>query len=134
MCRKPTAPGERVLSSDVVGGELFGRFHAAQAGRGEAVGHLAGGFQHAHELVPPAGAPAGLVLTRALIGGSGAGDAYASGFLFGRLAGESFERCALYGAIAGAHACTVPAAGGDAIDRAALPAEAAVLSAVEADA
>ncbi|MFD8961554.1 hypothetical protein ACFV0W_32585 [Streptomyces anulatus] len=37
-------------------------------------------------------------------------------------------------AIAGAHACTVPATGGDAIDRAALLAEAAALSAVEADA
>ncbi|KQX41686.1 hypothetical protein ASD97_31020 [Streptomyces sp. Root63] len=77
----------------------------------------------------PAVAPPGPV-----VDSNGAGDAYASGFLFGRLAGESFERCALYGAIAGAHACTVPATGGDAIDRAALLAEAAALSAVEADA
>ncbi|MDG9685360.1 adenosine kinase [Streptomyces sp. DH18] len=77
----------------------------------------------------PAVAPPGPV-----VDSNGAGDAYASGFLFGRLAGESFERCALYGTIAGAHACTVPATGGDAIDRAALLAAAAALSAVEADA
>ncbi|MGA4959898.1 adenosine kinase [Streptomyces lavendulocolor] len=55
---------------------------------------------------------------------NGAGDAFAAGFLFGRLAGEDPRRCALYGAIAGAHACTVPATGCDAIDRTALLGEA----------
>lgn len=63
-----------------------------------------------------------------VVDSNGAGDAYASGFLFGRLAGEPFERCALYGAIAGAYACTVPATGCDAIDRAALLAEVAALT------
>ncbi|WP_030760626.1 adenosine kinase [Streptomyces griseus] len=71
----------------------------------------------------PAVAPAGPV-----VDSNGAGDAYASGFLFGRLTGESFERCALYGAVAGAHACTVPATGGDAIGRTALLAEVAALT------
>ncbi|WP_282694515.1 adenosine kinase [Streptomyces sp. CC208A] len=68
----------------------------------------------------PAVAPPGPV-----VDSNGAGDAYAAGFLFGRLTGEPFERCALYGAIAGAHACTVPATGSAAVDRAALLAEAA---------
>ncbi|MFF9343250.1 adenosine kinase [Streptomyces sp. NPDC014773] len=74
----------------------------------------------------PAVAPRGPV-----VDSNGAGDAYASGFLFGRLAGEPVERCALYGAIAGAYACTVPATGSDAIDRAALLAEAEALTGPE---
>ncbi|MEU0102642.1 adenosine kinase [Streptomyces sp. NPDC006267] len=69
-----------------------------------------------------------------VVDSNGAGDAYASGFLFGRLAGEPFERCALYGAVAGAYACTVPATGGDAIGRAALLAGAVPLSGAAADA
>ncbi|GAA2938543.1 adenosine kinase [Streptomyces enissocaesilis] len=63
-----------------------------------------------------------------VVDSNGAGDAYACGFLFGRLAGESPERCALYGAVAGAYACTVPATGSDAIGRAALLAEAAAIT------
>ncbi|UBU17315.1 carbohydrate kinase family protein [Nonomuraea gerenzanensis] len=38
---------------------------------------------------------------------NGAGDAFVSGFLYGRLRGEPLERCVRLGAIAGAHACTV---------------------------
>lgn len=53
---------------------------------------------------------------------------YAAGFLFGRLSGEPFEPCALYGAVAGAHACTVPATGGDALTRTALLAEVTALT------
>ncbi|MYV46504.1 adenosine kinase [Streptomyces sp. SID2888] len=45
-----------------------------------------------------------------VVDSNGAGDAFAAGFLFGRLSGEPLRRCALYGAVAGAHACTVPAA------------------------
>ncbi|MFD3662622.1 adenosine kinase [Streptomyces sp. NPDC058659] len=55
-----------------------------------------------------------------VVDSNGAGDAFASGFLFGRLTGEDPSRCALYGAVAGAYACTVPATGSDAIDRATL--------------
>ncbi|MFI8325023.1 adenosine kinase [Streptomyces sp. NPDC085529] len=71
----------------------------------------------------PAVAPRG-----AVVDSNGAGDAYAAGFLFGRLTGEPPERCALYGAVAGAFACTVPATGSDAIGREALLAEVAALS------
>lgn len=48
---------------------------------------------------------------------NGAGDAFAAGFLFGWLSGASPAQCGLYGAVAGAHACTVPATGVDAIGR-----------------
>ncbi|MFB8025434.1 MULTISPECIES: adenosine kinase [unclassified Streptomyces] len=48
---------------------------------------------------------------------NGAGDAFASGFLLGRLNGEHPGRCALYGAVAGAHACTVPSTRTDSIGR-----------------
>ncbi|MFE9044893.1 adenosine kinase [Streptomyces sp. NPDC007818] len=71
----------------------------------------------------PAVAPRGPV-----VDSNGAGDAYAAGFLYGRLTGEPPERCALYGAVAGAFACTVPATGGAAVDRETLLAEVAALS------
>ncbi|MGW6394759.1 adenosine kinase [Streptomyces sp. NPDC055103] len=63
-----------------------------------------------------------------VVDSNGAGDAYASGFLFAHLAGEDPRRCALHGAVAGAYACTVPATGSDAIDRAALTDEVAALT------
>ncbi|MFH8624090.1 adenosine kinase [Streptomyces vietnamensis] len=63
-----------------------------------------------------------------VVDSNGAGDAYAAGFLFARLAGEDPRRCALHGAVAGAYACTVPATGSDAIDRAALIDEVAALT------
>ncbi|TQS27079.1 carbohydrate kinase family protein [Microbispora sp. KK1-11] len=37
---------------------------------------------------------------------NGAGDAFVSGFLYGRLAGRPLEECVRLGAVAGAHACT----------------------------
>ncbi|MFF4382597.1 adenosine kinase [Kitasatospora sp. NPDC001547] len=52
-----------------------------------------------------------------VVDSNGAGDAFASGFLFGWLAGEPVARCARYGAVAGAFACTVPATGTDSIGR-----------------
>ncbi|TLP59545.1 carbohydrate kinase family protein [Microbispora tritici] len=39
---------------------------------------------------------------------NGAGDAFVSGFLYGRLDGRPLEECVRLGAVAGAHACTVP--------------------------
>ncbi|MFI6334208.1 adenosine kinase [Streptomyces sp. NPDC050535] len=63
-----------------------------------------------------------------VVDSNGAGDAFASGFLLGRLAGEPPRRCALYGAVAGAHACTVPATRADAISREELLARAGELT------
>ncbi|MEV6504694.1 adenosine kinase [Streptomyces sp. NPDC051642] len=54
---------------------------------------------------------------RPVVDSNGAGDAFASAFLFGWLSGESPQRCARYGAIAGAYACTVPSTEIDAIGR-----------------
>ncbi|GGY70272.1 hypothetical protein GCM10010363_59260 [Streptomyces omiyaensis] len=97
----------------------------------------------AEVVVATAGAEGSYLLTRAggeplhvpavaprrpVVDSNGAGDAYASGFLFGRLSGEPPERCALYGAVAGAFACTVPATASDAVDRETLLAEVAALS------
>ncbi|MFC7928448.1 adenosine kinase [Streptomyces cinereoruber] len=63
-----------------------------------------------------------------VVDSNGAGDAYASGFLFAHLAGEDPLRCALHGAVAGAYACTVPATGSDAVDRVTLLDEVAALT------
>ncbi|GHA27408.1 sugar kinase [Streptomyces tauricus] len=52
-----------------------------------------------------------------VVDSNGAGDAFAAGYLFGRLTGEPPERCGLFGAIAGAYACTVPATRADVIGR-----------------
>ncbi|WP_416962843.1 adenosine kinase [Streptomyces sp. Agncl-13] len=52
-----------------------------------------------------------------VVDSNGAGDAFASAFLFGWLSGEPPQRCARYGAIAGAYACTVPSTEIDAIGR-----------------
>ncbi|WP_437033062.1 adenosine kinase [Streptomyces sp. enrichment culture] len=52
-----------------------------------------------------------------VVDSNGAGDAFAAGFLYGRLRGEPVLRCARYGAVAGAHACTVPATRADSIGR-----------------
>lgn len=62
-----------------------------------------------------------------VVDSNGAGDAFASGFLFGRLNGEHPRRAALYGAVAGAYACTVPSTRADAIGREALLAQVASL-------
>lgn len=68
-----------------------------------------------------------------VVDSNGAGDAFAAGFLFGRLTGEDLDRCALYGAVAGAYACTVPATASDAIDRAGLVEAAAAALTADAD-
>lgn len=70
----------------------------------------------------PAVAPA-----EPVVDSNGAGDAFVSGFLLGRLAGEEPRRCALYGAVAGAHACTVPSTRADPLGRGALLARVAGL-------
>jgi sugar/nucleoside kinase (ribokinase family) len=49
----------------------------------------------------PAAVPPGPVVDT-----NGAGDAFTSGFLHGRLAGRDLEECARLGAVAGAYACT----------------------------
>jgi sugar/nucleoside kinase (ribokinase family) len=49
----------------------------------------------------PAVAPPGPV-----VDSNGAGDAFVSGFLYGRRAGRDLEECARLGAVAGAYACT----------------------------
>lgn len=41
-----------------------------------------------------------------VVDSNGAGDAFVSGFLYGRLAGRALEECVRLGAVAGAHACT----------------------------
>ncbi|MFD7013221.1 adenosine kinase [Streptomyces sp. NPDC059161] len=62
-----------------------------------------------------------------VVDSNGAGDAFASGFLFGLLTGEPPLRCALYGAVAGAYACTVASTRTDPIGRDALLARVAQL-------
>ncbi|MFE7749615.1 adenosine kinase [Streptomyces sp. NPDC057428] len=52
-----------------------------------------------------------------VVDSNGAGDAFASAFLFGPLTGEHPWRCAVYGTVAGACACTVPSRRTDAIGR-----------------
>jgi sugar/nucleoside kinase (ribokinase family) len=41
-----------------------------------------------------------------VVDSNGAGDAFVSGFLYGRRAGRDLEECARLGAVAGAYACT----------------------------
>ncbi|MFI6034602.1 adenosine kinase [Streptomyces sp. NPDC051315] len=60
-----------------------------------------------------------------VVDSNGAGDAFAAGFLYGRLTGATPRTCAQYGAVAGAYACTVPSTETDAIGRAELLARAA---------
>ncbi|MFF2324476.1 MULTISPECIES: carbohydrate kinase family protein [unclassified Streptomyces] len=43
-----------------------------------------------------------------VVDSNGAGDAFVSGFLYGRLTGRNVLDCAHLGAVAGAHACTAP--------------------------
>jgi sugar/nucleoside kinase (ribokinase family) len=52
-----------------------------------------------------------------VVDSNGAGDAFAAGYLFGRLTGEPPRTSALLGAVAGAHACTVPSTRTNPIDR-----------------
>ncbi|MFI6686419.1 adenosine kinase [Streptomyces sp. NPDC050485] len=96
-----------------------GRAQVVVATAGAEGAYLLAGNELTH--IPAVSPPA------AVVDSNGAGDAFASGFLFGRLAGEPPLRCALYGAVAGAHACTVPSTRADAIGRAALLARVAEL-------
>lgn len=101
----------------------------AGRGRAEAVVATAGAegaylladgeLTHVPAVAPPAPA----------VDSNGAGDAFASAFLFGRLSGEPPRRCAEYGALAGAYACTVPATESAALSRSGLLAAAAALAA-----
>ncbi|MEU4255924.1 adenosine kinase [Streptomyces fradiae] len=63
----------------------------------------------------PAAAPPSPV-----VDSNGAGDAFAAGYLYGRLTGHPPYESAVFGAVAGAHACTVPATTTDSIALAAL--------------
>ncbi|MEU6762656.1 adenosine kinase [Streptomyces sp. NPDC046853] len=86
-----------------------GRAGAVVATAGAEGAHLLAGGELTH--VPTVTPPAPVVDS------NGAGDAFASGYLFGWLAGESPRTCARYGAIAGAYACTVPSTRTDVISR-----------------
>lgn len=94
-----------------------GRARVVVATAGAEGAHLLADGELFHVPTAPPPAP--------VVDSNGAGDAFASGFLFGWLSGEPPLRCARYGAIAGAYACTVPATRADVIDRARLLALAA---------
>ncbi|MFJ8861714.1 adenosine kinase [Streptomyces sp. NPDC102451] len=86
-----------------------GRARTVVATAGAAGSYLLydGELTHTPVVTPPA----------PVVDSNGAGDAFASAFLLGRLSGEHPRRCALYGAVAGAYACTVPSTRTDAIGR-----------------
>lgn len=86
-----------------------GRAEVVFATAGAEGAYLLAGDELIH--VPAAAPPASVVDS------NGAGDAFAAGFLFGRLAGEPLRRCARYGTVAGAHACTVPSTRVESISR-----------------
>ncbi|MEU6678749.1 adenosine kinase [Streptomyces sp. NPDC046925] len=86
-----------------------GRAGAVVATAGAEGAHLLAGGELTH--VPTVTPPAPVVDS------NGAGDAFASGYLFGWLAGESPRTCTRYGAIAGTYACTVPSTRTDVISR-----------------
>ncbi|MEV8319941.1 adenosine kinase [Streptomyces sp. NPDC059900] len=86
-----------------------GRARAVVATAGADGAHLLFGDELTH--VPAVTPPAPVVDS------NGAGDAFASGYLFGWLAGEAPHTCARYGAIAGAYACTVPSTRTDVIGK-----------------
>ncbi|MFF9901370.1 adenosine kinase [Streptomyces longispororuber] len=102
-----------------------GRAEAVVATAGAEGAYLLADGELTH--VPAAAPPAPVVDS------NGAGDAFASGYLFGLLSGEPPLRCALYGSLAGAHACTVPATGTDVIRRDQLLARAAEADGLTAD-
>ncbi|WP_282701441.1 adenosine kinase [Streptomyces sp. CC219B] len=94
-----------------------GRAEVVVATAGAEGAHLLtdGELTHVPTVTPPA----------PVVDSNGAGDAFAAGFLFGRLNGEPPHRCAQYGSVAGAYACTVPSTRADAISRSDLLASAA---------
>ncbi|WP_415937710.1 adenosine kinase [Streptomyces sp. 039-1] len=94
-----------------------GRAEVVVATAGAEGAYLLAGDELVHVPAVPPPAP--------VVDSNGAGDAFAAGFLFGRLTGEPLRRCALYGALAGAHACTVPSTRAEAISRVELVSRAA---------
>jgi sugar/nucleoside kinase (ribokinase family) len=95
-----------------------GRAQVVVATDGERGAYLWAGGEVEH--VPAATPPVPVVDS------NGAGDAFASGFLFGWLEGLPPRECARLGAVAGAYACTVPAGRTNAISRSALLAQASL--------
>ncbi|MET8034352.1 MULTISPECIES: adenosine kinase [unclassified Streptomyces] len=89
-----------------------GRAEVVVATAGAEGAYLLAGDELVHVPAVPPPAP--------VVDSNGAGDAFAAGFLFGRLTGEPLRRCALYGALAGAHACTVPSTRAEAVSHAEL--------------
>ncbi|MGW7023695.1 carbohydrate kinase family protein [Streptomyces decoyicus] len=79
-----------------------GRAEAVIATAGAGGAYLLSADDRTPRLVPAAVPPGPVVDS------NGAGDAFTSGFLYGRLAGRSLEDCVRLGAVAGAHACTSP--------------------------
>jgi len=77
-----------------------GRAQAVIATAGAGGAYLLSADDRTPRLVP-AVVPPGPV-----VDSNGAGDAFTSGFLYGRLAGRDLEECARLGAVAGAYACT----------------------------
>ncbi|MEU3989282.1 carbohydrate kinase family protein [Streptomyces platensis] len=77
-----------------------GRAEAVIATAGAGGAYLLSADDRTPRLVP-AVVPPGPV-----VDSNGAGDAFTSGFLYGRLAGRDLEECARLGAVAGAYACT----------------------------
>ncbi|MFI0710117.1 carbohydrate kinase family protein [Streptomyces inhibens] len=109
---------EFALRSDVV--------FLSTAGAGERIGSVMREILHdgrAEVVIATAGAGGAYLLTSddrtprlvpaavppgPVVDSNGAGDAFACGFLYGRLAGRPLEDCARLGAVAGAYACTSP--------------------------
>ncbi|WP_326617116.1 PfkB family carbohydrate kinase [Streptomyces decoyicus] len=79
-----------------------GRAEAVIATAGAGGAYLLSADDRTPRLVPAAVPPGPVVDS------NGAGDAFTSGFLYGRLAGRSLEDCVRLGAVAGAYACTSP--------------------------
>ncbi|MFJ6995715.1 adenosine kinase [Streptomyces sp. NPDC003090] len=96
-----------------------GRAREVIATAGSAGAYLLADDQLTH--IPPITPPSPVVDS------NGAGDAFAAGYLFGRLTGEPPRTSALLGAVAGAHACTVPSTRTNPIDRETLLTRAAPL-------
>ena len=79
-----------------------GRAEAVIATAGAGGAYLLSADDRTPRLVPAAVPPGPVVDS------NGAGDAFTSGFLYGRLAGRDLEDCVRLGAVAGAYACTSP--------------------------
>ncbi|MFJ5673818.1 carbohydrate kinase family protein [Streptomyces sp. NPDC093097] len=94
-----TGAGERIgsIMRDILS---EGRAEAVIATAGAGGAYLLTHEDRTPRLVPPAVPPGPVVDS------NGAGDAFTSGFLYGRLTGQDLDECARLGSVAGAHACT----------------------------